>query len=269
MPDLNLCLVQSDLLWEDIEANLVAFDKKLDKVSDEADIIILPEMFSTGFTMRAAPLAEKPGGPTLRWMREQAAAKRADMAGSFIVEDNGRYLNRLHWVKPDGKVFIYDKRHLFRMAGEHKIYSGGRERVIIEKKGWKIMPFICYDLRFPVWSRLREKEADVLIYIANWPERRSSHWRLLLQARAVENQAYVAGVNRCGRDGLEIDYRGESAVFDPLGRALTEAAENEERLLYATLSRARQERYREKFPVWKDADIFEIKETHNRNSDSD
>ncbi len=258
MPDLNLCLVQGDLLWEDIEANLIAFDKKLDKVSEESDIIILPEMFTTGFTMNAAALAEEPDGRTLEWMRGRARKNRADIVGSFITVDGGRFYNRLHWVTPGGKVFIYDKRHLFRMAGEHKIYSGGHQKLIVEKNGWKIAPFICYDLRFPVWSRVREKEADMLLYIANWPERRASHWRLLLRARAVENQAYVAGVNRGGTDGLGIAYRGESAVFDPLGKALTATADEGEALLYARLSRAAQERYREKFPVWKDADNFKI-----------
>jgi len=262
MSDLNITLIQADMVWEDKTANLRAFDEKLDQVPPSADIIILPEMFTTGFTMNAAPLAEKPGAETLEWMREKAAAGKVHLVGSFIVQTEQGYVNRLHWVKPDKSFEIYDKRHLFRMAGEHNIYVPGTKKRIVTVKGWKIAPFICYDLRFPVWSRVRNLEADLLIYIANWPERRVSHWNLLLQARAVENQTYVAGVNRVGRDGLDINYTGMSAVYDPLGRAVAGPHDNSEGVINATLNRAEMERYRTKFPAWKDADSFSIEERY-------
>ncbi len=261
MQDLTLTLLQTPLVWENKKANLIAFDKKLDMAPDSADIIILPEMFTTGFTMNAAPLAEAPQGPTLEWMRQKAREKQADICGSFIVRQKNRYYNRLHWVHPDGSFEIYDKRHLFRMAGEHKIYASGTKKLCVTVKGWKIVPFICYDLRFPVWSRVRNTDADVLIYIANWPERRVSHWSLLLQARAVENQVYVAGVNRVGSDGLDIAYTGMSAVLDPLGRPLAGPYKDEDKIITVTLNHAGQQRYRTKFPAWKDADSFTI-ETH-------
>ena len=257
MQDLTVTLIQSELYWEDPEKNRDMFSDKIDNIKEKTDLIVLPEMFTTGFTMNAAKYAEKEEGRTLLWMRDKAAAKNADVIGSIIAEEHNKYFNRLYWVKSDGNYEKYDKRHLFRMAGEHKIYSSGTKKIIQEVKGWKILPLICYDLRFPVWSRAPRKEYDLLIYVANWPERRSSHWRLLLKARAVENQSYAVGVNRVGKDGLDIYYKGESAVIDPLGNIIMQDADNEfvhtEKLSWDSL-----QEYRSKFPAWMDSDTFKV-----------
>ena len=257
MQDLTVTIIQTMLFWENPEKNLAMLGEKIDAMADHTDLIVLPEMFTTGFTMNAAPFAENEKGSTLLWMIDKARAKNADVIGSIIAEEQNKYYNRLYWVKSSGNYVKYDKRHLFRMAGEHKIYSSGTRKVIQEIKGWKILPLICYDLRFPVWSRAPKQDYDVLIYVANWPERRSSHWRLLLKARAVENQAYTIGVNRVGKDGLDINYIGDSAIIDPLGNLIMQDAEKEfvhsEKLSWDKL-----QRYRTKFPVWMDSDTFKV-----------
>lgn len=258
MQDLTVTLIQSDLVWEDPPANRAAFSKKIEAIKEYSDLIVLPEMFTTGFTLNAAPLAEQKEGPTLNWMIEKARIKEANLVGSIIVTENKKYYNRLYWVRPDGSYNSYDKRHLFRMADEHKIYSAGDERIIVELRGWKILPLVCYDLRFPVWARGPKKEYDVIIYIANWPTSRSSTWRLLLPARAMENQAYGIGVNRIGVDGTGKPYRGDSAIFDPLGKIIVKEA-YKERIITERLSWERLDRYRKKFPVWMDSDTFTIK----------
>jgi predicted amidohydrolase len=257
MQDLKITIIQTKLFWENPEKNLTMLGEKIDAITEETDLIILPEMFTTGFTMNAASFAEKEKGSTLLWMIDKAVAKNADVIGSIIAEEHNKYFNRLYWVKSSGNYVKYDKRHLFRMAGEHKIYSSGRKKIIQEIKGWKILPLICYDLRFPVWSRAPKYDYDVLVYVANWPERRSSHWRLLLKARAVENQAYVIGVNRVGKDGMDISYKGESAIIDPLGNIIMQEAEKEF-VHMEKLSWEKLHKYRTKFPVWMDSDTFKV-----------
>ena len=256
MQDLNVTIIQSDLVWESPNENRTVFSQKIDAIKEETDLIILPEMFTTAFTMNVQKLAEQDGGRTLKWMINKAKDKNADLIGSVIIKEGGSYFNRLYWVKSDGKFEHYDKRHLFRMAGEHKIYSAGNSRLISTIKGWKVLPLVCYDLRFPVWSRGRNN-FDIIVFIANWPEKRSSHWRLLLKARAVENQAYAIGVNRIGKDGLGIGYRGDSAIIGPLGNVIKQGAHNEFTHT-ETLSWKKLDDYRKKFPVWKDADSFKI-----------
>ena len=257
MQNLKITLIQSNLVWENIESNLDNFDKKLDTIKEPTDLIVLPEMFTTGFSMNAKSLAEDFNGRAYNWLLNKAKEKSADIIGSIIFKQDGRFYNRLLWVKRDRSAEFYDKRHLFRMAGEHNIYSAGNKKLTGKIKDWNICPLVCYDLRFPVWSRFGKSQIDLLIYIANWPERRSSHWRLLLKARAVENQCYVVGVNRVGTDGLGIYYRGDSAVINPLGETLFEKAEDEE-IKNVELDREKMLAYRNKFPVWRDADSFKI-----------
>ncbi len=257
MQDLTVTLIQSDLVWENPQKNLESFSVKIDAIDKATDLIVLPEMFTTAFTMNAKNLAEMDRGRTLEWMINKAKAKNADLIGSLIIKENNKYFNRLYWVKSDGNFVFYDKRHLFRMAGEHKIYSPGNKKIIVSLNGWKILPLICYDLRFPVWARGPKQDFDLILFIANWPERRSSHWRLLLKARAVENQSYAIGVNRVGKDGLDIAYQGDSAIIDPLGTVIMQGA-HKEFVHTETLSWEKLNNYRTKFPVWKDADTFKI-----------
>ncbi len=257
MKDLTVTIVQADLAWENKQANLKHFDRLLKTVPARSDLVILPEMFSTAFTMNAAVLAEAPDGPTVRWLREKAQMMQSSLIASLIVEESGKYYNRLFFVQPDGGLFTYDKRHLFRMARENEVYSAGSDWLTVEVKGWKVRPFICYDLRFPVWTRNGNGAYDLAVFIANWPRRRAQHWITLLKARAIENQAYVAGVNRVGKDGLDIAYSGDSMIVDPVGKdvvhlRLTEGVHTE-RLSAQTLTT-----YRQKFPVWMDSDRFEI-----------
>jgi omega-amidase len=253
MPDLTVTLIQADLAWEDIRANLKRFQAEIETLSSPTDLVILPEMFSTGFSMRAEALAEEMDGSAVTWMRNTAAEKGAVITGSVMVRDRGRYYNRLIWARPDGSVEAYDKKHLFGYAGEDKVYTPGERRVTVECNGWNIRPFICYDLRFPIWTRNLDNAYDLAIFVASWPARRSAHWRALLRARAIENQAYVAAVNRVGLDGSGIDHRGNSTVIDPLGNVLFEQA-NDDRTVTLTLRRKVLTDYRRQFPAWKDAD---------------
>lgn len=258
MQDLRVTLIQTDLEWENAAHNLNRLSQKIERIKEETDLIVLPEMFTTAFTMNAENVAEMNGGHTIEWMQNKAHQKSADLIGSIIIKENGHYYNRLFHVTPHGSIQHYDKRHLFRMAGEHNVFNAGEQKLHIRVKGWKILPLICYDLRFPVWARKTDAQPyDALIYIANWPERRSSHWRLLLKARAVENQAYTIGVNRVGTDGLGIKYSGDSACITPLGETLYQVSEKED-IQTVTLSWQEMERYRNKFPVWQDADRFKI-----------
>jgi predicted amidohydrolase len=259
MQDLKVSIIQADLIWEDREANLKAFAKKIDQIEESTDLIILPEMFTTAFTMNAKELAEPDQGETFDWMINKARDKNADLIGSIITKDNNAFYNRLYWVKSDGSFLKYDKRHLFRMAGEHNIYSAGNKKSVGTIKNWSVLPLVCYDLRFPVWSRNVNQEYDLIIYIANWPARRSTHWRSLLQARAIENQAYAIGVNRVGTDGFDITYRGDSAIIDPLGTIIKQGA-NTEFVHTEELSYKKLQDYRQKFPVWMDADSFKMRE---------
>jgi len=253
MKDLTVSMVQTSVYWEDVRANIALFDQKIDEIQPSADVIILPEMFTTGFTMNAKKLAEPMNGSTVHWLQNKSVQKQTDILGSIIIVEEGKYYNRLLWAKPDGRLFTYDKAHLFRVAGEEKIYSTFPRKITVELNGWKIRPFICYDLRFPGWTRNTEPMYDVAIFIASWPEKRSAHWRLLLQARAVENQCYVIGVNRVGKDGNGYYHRGDSSVIDPRGDILLQKKDKNgtftRRLSYETLAV-----YRRDFPVWMDAD---------------
>ena len=255
-PDLELALIQTSLAWQDPAANREHFQALLEQARD-ADLVILPEMFSTGFSMESAELAEPEDGPTTRWLREQARRIETVICGSLIIQAaDGSHRNRLLWARPDGSLAHYDKRHLFRMAGEHKHYSAGDEQVVLELKGWRVRPLICYDLRFPVWSR-DAGGTDLLLYTANWPGARRQHWNRLLPARAIENLCYVAAVNRVGEDGKGHGYTGDSQVLDFQGEALLTAGEDDG-VFRTQLSSEALNAYRERFPAYLDADVFTL-----------
>lgn len=258
MPDLKVTLVHADLAWEAIEANLSAFEAKIAALAEPTDLIILPETFTSGFSMNVAALAQTMDGPTVHWLQRMAQEKQVDITGSAIIAENGHFFNRLLWARPNGELLSYDKRHLFSIYGEDKAYTPGTKPLIVELSGWKIAAFICYDLRFPVWSRNFHNLYDLAIYIANWPESRSYHWKSLLVARAIENQAYVVGVNRIGVDGNGIRYSGDSSVIDPWGRVLFRPP-LQECVETVTLSMDYLQDYRQKFPAWADADAFDLR----------
>ncbi len=217
---LNTALLQANLEWEKIEDNKALFERKIKELPQETDLIILPEMFSTGFSMNAENLAEPDKGPTFKWMQKMASEKDAAVTGSLIISDGGNFYNRLYFVYPDGSSQKYDKRHTFTLAKEDETYASGRDRLIVEYNGWKICPLVCYDLRFPVWARNTE-DYDLLIYVANWPAARVVAWDALLKARAIENMSYCIGLNRVGRDGSDLNYVGHSAVYDCLGKQIS------------------------------------------------
>lgn len=221
---LLITLIQPDIVWENKSANLAQYEHYLSANTDRKQIVILPEMFSTGFSMDASALAEPMDGPSVRWMADMAARYRCLITGSLIIEDGGAYYNRMLWVQPDGVICHYDKRHLFAYAGEDKHYTRGEKRLITSVNGWRINLIVCYDLRFPVWARNQGEEYDVLICVANWPQTRSLAWRTLLQARAIENLCFAVGVNRVGTDGKGFVYAGESSVFGPLGEQMWQGA---------------------------------------------
>ena len=249
-----MTLIQADLAWEDIDANINRFDKKINSIREETDLVVLPEMFSTGFSMNAEALAQEMDGSAVQWLRSKSEKINIDIVGSLMIREEGGYYNRLIWAKPDGAMFIYDKRHLFRFAGEEKVYRGGKKNITVELKGWKIRPFICYDLRFPVWTRNLNNQYDIALFIANWPAKRSLPWKTLLMARAIENQCYVVGVNRVGTDGKGFPYKGDSAIIDPKGKRLFSKS-GEESIFSGELSRKTLKKTRELFPAWVDADI--------------
>lgn len=257
MSTLSITGIQTKLYWEDKKANLQMFEEKILSISKPTEVVVLPEMFSTGFSMRPEKLAETMEGETLRWMKRMASAKAIVLTGSVIIEENNQYFNRLVWMLPNGDVGYYDKRHLFAYADEDQHYSAGSKRLIASVNGWKINLLVCYDLRFPVWSRQDQARYDVLIYVANWPERRIRAWKTLLQARAIENQCYVVGVNRVGEDGNGIHYSGESMVVDASGETLYQN-KDEEDIFTVALDSSDLETIRRKFPFWKDADKFNI-----------
>ena len=258
---LTFTLIQTALRWEDKEANLKMLEEKIFSIQQPTHVVVLPEMFSTGFSMKPEWLAEDMDGSTIQWMKETAASKRVILAGSIMVKEDSNYYNRLIWMLPNGQYGYYDKRHLFAYAEEDKHYSAGKERFIASVNGWKINLQVCYDLRFPVWARqqLQEEspEYDVLIYVANWPERRNHAWKTLLQARAIENQCYVVGVNRVGHDGNNTYHSGESMVVDPMGEVLYTKA-HEEDIFTMTLYKEKLDEVRIKLPFWKDGDNFTI-----------
>ena len=245
------------------------FSEKISSIKEETDLIVLPEMFSTGFTMNNKPLAEKTGGRAFEWMKEIAKGKNCVVTGSLIIEDNERYFNRLIWMRPDGNYYTYDKHHLFRYANEQEYYTTGKKKLIVELKGWKICPMICYDLRFPVWIRNKWKEDssttlgmtadyDLLLFVTNWPERRNHTWKTLLMARAMENQAYVVGLNRVGNDGHTIYHSGDSSVINFKGEIISKTKAHEESVETVTLSKKDLEEWRKDFPAWMDADRFTV-----------
>ena len=256
MRTLNVALVQADLYWHDPAANRALFDHLIDDV--EADLVVLPEMLSTGFTMASGEVAETMDGDTVAWLRDLAAKKGATVAGSVVIKDAGHCYNRLVWMPPDGRETVYDKRHLFRMAGEHEHYAAGDSRVNVRLGDWRIRLCVCYDLRFPVWLRSRG-DYDALLCVANWPAARQTAWNTLLRARAVENLCYTIAVNRVGRDGNGVDHRGGSGVYGPEGDALAEVFDHET-VVTVSLDLDELDAYRQRFPAWRDADGFEIVE---------
>ncbi len=254
METLKITLIQSDIEWEQPDANLENCNKLLSEVG-ETDLIVFPEMFSTGFSMHSEKLKERMDGKTVQWMKLIARKKNAAVTGTLIIEEEGKFLNRCLWIFPDGSIRHYDKHHLFTMSGEHFHYTPGYERIIVEYRGWRFCPLICYDLRFPVWSR-NNNDYDVLLYLANWPAVRHHVWKCLLVARAIENQAYCVGLNRVGNDAEGNYYRGDSVIVDPKGCAtfLGHTAKVETfKVSYSDLHR-----FREVFPVLNDRDRFNI-----------
>ena len=267
MSSLIITLIQTHLFWEDKKANLEMLQKKIESIKEKTEIVILPEMFTTGFSMKPELFAEKMNGETMQWMKKMAAEKKIILTGSVIIEDpsanskGGKYFNRLIWMLPNGEYGIYDKRHLFAFADEHDHYSLGNKKLIASVKGWKINLQVCYDLRFPVWTRQtpgdQETKYDLLINVANWPDKRSIAWKTLLRARAIENQCFVAGVNRVGEDGNKIQYNGDSTIIDPLGEIIYFKNKEEDIFTY-TLQKEKITETRNHFPFWKDADSFVI-----------
>jgi omega-amidase len=251
-------IIQASLHWEDPAANRAMFGEKMTGLIGQTDLIVLPEMFTTGFSMNARPLAEPMEGDTLAWMRTQAARTGAALVGSFNCIEGDACHNRLVFVQPDGIFFHYDKKHLFALAGEHQHYAAGRERLIVNWRGWRILPLICYDLRFPVWSRNTAADPyDLLLYVANWPQRRVAHWSALLTARAIENQAFTIGVNIAGTDGNGLEYSGDSAILDYGGQALCRIT-GQAGVFTAQLNKGEQDAYRKTLPFLEDADAFAL-----------
>lgn len=254
---LNIALVQSSIFWEDPAKNREHFSKLMDTISLDVDLVILPEMFTTGFTMNPKNIDKKEGDKTVQWMQQQANDRNVGLVGSMVYYEDGRYCNRLWFVGPKEIKGYYDKRHTFTLAGEDKVYHRGDKKMIVDFKGFRICPLICYDLRFPVWSRNTENY-DVLIYVANWPQSRVNAWDALLKARAIENMAYVLGVNRIGTDHLGHAYSGHSAVYNSLGDTLVFS--EKEMVLYATLKKDHLIQTREKLKFLDDRDQFNLKE---------
>ena len=273
MSTLTVTTIQTNLHWEEKSANLRMLEEKIAAIEERTELVVLPEMFSTGFSMKPSELAEDMEGETMAWMKRVSRENGIILTGSFIATENAGYYNRLVWMLPNGQYGYYDKRHLFGYAGEDKHYQAGNKRLIASVNGWKINLQVCYDLRFPVWARNRvldpdqnragapasttSPEYDLLVYVANWPERRSHAWKTLLCARAIENQCYVIGVNRVGSDGNNIYHSGNSLVIDPLGQVLYHMADQED-VSTITMQKEKLEEVREKFPFWKDADSFTI-----------
>jgi omega-amidase len=257
MSDLRITLVQTALHWHDPAANRRMLDEKLKGLAGTTDLVVLPEMFTTGFTMAPEQAAESANGPSIDWLREKARELNAVVTGSISTRDGAGYYNRLTWMRPDGTSASYDKRHLFRMAREHEHYASGEKRLTVELNEWRICPLICYDLRFPVWSRNRG-DYDALIYVANWPARRRYAWQILLKARAIENLSYCIGVNRVGADGGGVEHTGDSVALDFMGQPMLTASE-QAFIETVTLSRAALDEHRTRFPAHLDADNFDLR----------
>jgi predicted amidohydrolase len=256
MSTLSTTIIQADLHWHDAKANRRSFDDVFDSMESRTDLVVLPEMFTTGFSMDAPHLAETMDGESIQWMQDKARQTEATVCGSLIVSDDEHYFNRFLVVDASGVLLTYDKRHLFRLADEQHYYQPGSELTTFEINGFRIRPMICYDLRFPVWSRNRD-DYDLLIYVANWPSRRHHAWETLLRARAIENLSYVVGVNRVGTDGNDLPYVGGSAVIDYLGQEVADLGDRVGTTT-STLDLEQLEKFRDRFAFHKDADAFQI-----------
>ena len=270
MLPLTITTIQTNLIWENKQANLQMLETKLNSIQPPTEIVVLPEMFSTGFSMQPKLFAETMDGETVNWMKRMAITKKIILTGSIIIKEDGNYFNRLVWMLPNGQYGFYDKRHLFAFAHENQHYTAGKKRLIASVKGWKINLQICYDLRFPVWARQAPSQStemasgadvaleyDLIIYVANWPQKRIDAWKTLLAARAIENQCYVIGVNRVGNDGNDIYHSGNSVVINPLGETLYQKADEED-INPITLEKNDLAAIRKQFPFWKDRDDFTL-----------
>ncbi|WP_353777453.1 amidohydrolase [Winogradskyella sp. 3972H.M.0a.05] len=256
--DLKIALIQSSLAWENATQNRKNFTEKINSIDEDVDVIVLPEMFTTGFTMNANGNKETMQGETVQWLLDMASKKDVAITGSIIVEEEGAFYNRLLFVEPNGVISTYDKKHTFTLAGEHKVYKAGDKKLIVDYKGWSICPLVCYDLRFPVWARNTE-DYDLLIYVANWPKVRVDAWSTLLKARAIENMSYCIGVNRVGLDGNNYEYSGHSAAYDVLGNRLDNIEVGKEQIEVITLSKSHIKTYRDKLQFLEDRDSFSLK----------
>jgi predicted amidohydrolase len=257
MSTLKITTFQSYLFWENIDKNLQNLGLRLSSIREKTDLIVLPEMFSTGFSMNPSKLAEEMGGKTMKWMLEQAKKFDSVVTGSIIIKEENKNYNRLIWMRPDGTYEFYDKRHLFGLGEEDQHYTAGTKKLFVELNDWKICPVICYDLRFPVWLRNTDQEYDMLLIVANWPERRSLHWRSLIPARAIENQAFVVAVNRVGHDGNEVYHSGDSMCIDPNGKVIYYKP-NDEDLYTFSINKDDVTEARAAFPFLKDGDSFKL-----------
>ncbi|NVJ88048.1 MAG: amidohydrolase [Flavobacteriaceae bacterium] len=249
--------IQANLFWENPKKNIAFFEEKILALDDTVDLVVLPEMFTSGFTMNPMSVAETINGNTISWMKSIAKKKNVAITGSIVIEEENQYYNRLFFVKPNGNFFTYDKKHTFTLAGENKAYKAGEKKIIVEYKGWKICPLICYDLRFPVWARNIENY-DLLIYMANWPVARIKAWDTLLKARAIENMSYTIGVNRIGLDDNNYEYSGNSLIIDYLGQVIANAKDNKEEIIVAELLKTKQEKVRKKLGFLNDKDTFTL-----------
>ncbi len=272
MPSLTITTIQTGLHWENKAANLQMLTQKINSITNYTEVVILPEMFNTGFSMQPELLAETMDGETVQWMKETAIAKKVVLTGSVMIQEGEEYYNRLIWMLPNGQYGYYNKRHLFAFAQEDRHFNAGSKRLITSVKGWRINVQVCYDLRFPVWARQHvatndnnelQPEYDVLLYVANWPERRNHAWKTLLLARAIENQSFVVGVNRVGNDGNNVYHSGDSMIIDPMGGILYHKEHNED-VFTITLKRDTLTEARTKFPFWKDADEFMLLKDHHQ-----
>lgn len=255
---LNITIIQANLIWENPVENRNLFSKKIDSIKEETNLIVLPEMFTSGFTMDAASLAEEEKGESLAWMKTEAKKNNCAISGSIIITENGNYYNRLFFVFPNGTYKTYNKRHTFTLAGEHKTYSSGKEHLVVDYLGWRICPLICYDLRFPVWAR-NTQDYDVLIYVANWPQKRIAAWDALLKARAIENMAYCIGVNRVGVDDNGHQYNGHSAIYDVLGEQISTLKFEDGFIETIALQKSHIDKNRRHLQFLNDRDEFNLK----------
>lgn len=257
MQHLKIALLQTDLVWQNAAQNRINFSKKINEITEPVDLIVLPEMFTTGFSMQPQQIAEYMIGDTVKWMQKIASEKNTAICGSLIISENSKFYNRFIFIHPSGKIEYYNKRHLFTLAGEHTVYTLGEEKITINYKDWKICPLICYDLRFPVWARNVE-EYDLLIFVANWPKPRISAWDTLLKARAIENMCYTIGVNRIGTDANNLEYPGHCAIYNCLGEEIVKAKPNKEETISAILEKNHITETRNKLNFLNDKDTFEI-----------